>query len=384
MKTTKIFTLLLCTAFSMGLYSCSDEADLQPIDKPALISTAVSYESLSFSWDAIPNAVQYGYRLSNESEGFSESGVTKQTQATFDGLQPATTYKLEVWAFAAVGGDYSSPAASEISATTDALIKLATPEATITISGSSFKATWTAVEYAEKYSYAITNSKNEKVKSGDTQKTSLSIRGLTGGEYTFSLTATTSEDGYENSDTFATPFKVEGSAPIDINDIYGSYLAWTTGMEADSNWKFQSFEYTDMVATLSKGEEDGKVILDGFYWEDCPVIGNVNLEEKKITFPHQIYYLDSEYGDTYILGSSKKAFGDMVATINDDGSVTIEDFGIWWEYSETGEIYKYAYGASDLIKNTPAGISMRKVAGKKANIPARSQKPQKEMTPPQP
>lgn len=359
MKTTKIFAMLLSLACSMGLYSCSEDTDLTPVSKPALISTGISYESLSFSWDPIPNAVQYGYKLSDESKSFSESGVTKLTNASFSGLQPATTYTLEVWAFAAVDGDYSTPPASAITATTDGLIKLATPEATVSATKSTFKASWTAVENAESYKYVITNSKNEKVKSGNTKKTSVTIKGLDGGSYTFSIHATTTEGGYEDSETFSIPFSVEGSAPLDINSIPGSYWAWTSGQQADDNWNFVAFDYPDLVTTIVK-TGDNTVTLDGFYWEDCPVTGTVNISDRTITFPHQIY---EEYGTSRcILGSSTKAYGDMIATINDDGSISIQDFGIWFEYT-SGDIYKYAYGQSDLVKNTPSSVSKRQAPG---------------------
>lgn len=487
MKTNKIIALLLSVACSIGLFSCSDDSDLQPLGNPSVSSTGLSYESLSFSWNAIPNAVQYGYRLTDESGEYSLAGVTKKTEVNFNGLQAATTYKLEVWAFAAIDGDYSTPPAVTLTATTDPLIKLATPTLTIEEVNGNATAKWTSVDNADSYDYEVTASNNEIVASGNTDKTSLAVKGLPEGDYRFSLYATTSKGGYERSDAATATFHVNaseiwrangtyysielnsswpativaysnstyvllayygvegynleiavnesvasdkfsfingelyesngwkcwnvptglsvpdkiwaypwdnysyfsgdetggeigiglyygddfewgydtftwGGAELDINSLPGTYATHCYGVEKndDTGWKAQEFDYSGYDSTILL-EGDNIISLDGFYWDECPVFGEVDTENKTIIFePQDLVVYDD--GEKYAFGGKNNSADSVTATVNADGSISLVDFAIWYVYTDGTPDYLCVYGTADLTKSTASKISMRKSA----------------------
>lgn len=122
MKKIRIFAMLLSLACATGFVACDDDEDVkQALQTPSVSDTFSDYQSLDFKWDAVDNTIQYGYKLYSSDDMVVEAGVTKGTEIRFTGLQPASTYKLLVWAFAGLDTDYSTSPAAELTATTAAL-----------------------------------------------------------------------------------------------------------------------------------------------------------------------------------------------------------------------------------------------------------------------
>lgn len=331
MKTNKLFAILLCVACSIGLYSCSDDDAKQPLANPTVNVAGTSYQSLTFSWDAIPNAVQYGYRLSDETNEYSKAGVSKTTQVKFTGLNPSTTYTLEVWAFAAIDGDYSTPPAVTLTATTDAVIKLSTPEITVDIKTKTTTISWTSVDKAENYTYQLTGPGNTVVSSGTTTKTSVSFRGLAGGNYQFTVMANSSVGGYIASDVATATFQIEGGeAELDIETLPGVYAIHIYGYNATSSTP-EDFDYEfddeeDGARIIFEG--DNMISIDDLWWSECPIFGSVDSKKRTITFEAQDYYVYSS-GAKYVFASKDDVNGDVMAQVNVDGSITMDNFGLW-------------------------------------------------------
>ncbi|MBD5355888.1 MAG: hypothetical protein HDR88_02645 [Bacteroides sp.] len=237
MKQTKIFAMLFSLACSAGFFSCSDDDVKTPLDEPVVTETAGSYNSLSFSWDKVIYAVQYGYRLSDNNAVVAEAGVTQATSVSFTGLTPATTYTLEVWAFAAMDGDYSTPPAVTLTATTDALVKLATPQHLTVTTEDGYMAFWDAVTDALDYAYTITDSEGAVVQENVTRETSVGLTGLPEGNYTFTVYAD-AHDGFSSGDSASVQFKVESLIVYSVRGTYYSAqlgAAWEATMEYYSN-----------------------------------------------------------------------------------------------------------------------------------------------------
>lgn len=485
MKTNKIFAILLCVACSIGLYSCNDESAKQPLANPAVNTAGTTYQSLTFSWNDIPNAVQYGYRLTGETDDYAESGVTKSTQIKFTGLKPSTTYQLEVWAFAALDGDYSTPPAVVLTATTDALTKLSTPQLTVEEIRGVAHASWEPVENAQNYNYEVIGSGNQTVASGTTAETSVEVKGLVRGDYKFTVYATTGKGGFEQSDaaigsfqittseiwrvtgtyysvalnsswkatiiaysnsTYSIPsfYGVDGynldfsidesnssdmfsfltgeeyvegrwkywlintgveypdklwtspwknactftgdafegevkiglyygddqdwgydtftwdTTKLDINTLPGTYSTRIFGEELDNNWaEFEEYDY-DGFDSVIVFEGDNMISLDGFYWDDCPIFGEVDASKHTVIFEGMQDMYETSSGGRYVFGSKANVEESVTAKVQNDGSITMSDFGIWYIY-KSGTKKLYAYGTAELTQNSASGMPKKKI-----------------------
>ncbi|MCM1491226.1 MAG: hypothetical protein NC095_10445 [Muribaculum sp.] len=242
MKFNKTFASLLCMACAICFYSCSDNDDPKPsLQSPTVTETAGAYNSLTFEWNDVANAVQYGYRLSN-TEGIAvDAGVTHSKAVTITGLEPATTYTLEVWAFASMDGDYSTPPAVTLTATTDPLIKLSTPTGLTLTSdnGYNYTATWEAVSNANEYSYSVKDSYGETVVSDNTTSTTVELKNLANGDYTFTVYAA-GYDGYESGESATGIFNVD-KPETPLYTVKGTYYS----VQLDSSWTACMDAYAD-------------------------------------------------------------------------------------------------------------------------------------------
>lgn len=250
MKKINIFAMLLSLACSCGVVSCNDDDDLKPaLQSPVVTETAGAYNSLSFEWNDVPDAVQYGYRLSDTDGIAVNAGVTYEKSVTITDLQPATTYTLQVWAFASMDGDYSTPPAVTLTATTDPLIKLNTPVGLELASqnGCSYTATWNAVENASEYVYVVSDAEGNTVLNGTTSDASVLLNGLESGDYTFTVYAE-GHGGYERGDAVSAAFTVDKPAEP-IYTVRGTYYSdqlgesWPATMEAyaDGSYSIKAF-----------------------------------------------------------------------------------------------------------------------------------------------
>lgn len=236
MKKSIIYSALLIGSLCL-FGACSDD-EQQPLGNPTVEATDATYESLSFSWQPIANAVQYGYRLSDPAGEAVEAGVSQKTSVSFSGLQPATTYTLEVWAFAAMDGDYSTPPAAVLTATTNALVKLGTPDVTVDINGADIKISWEKVENAESYNFSIVDADGNVVKEGGTVKTTYKMSSLVPGEYTLTVEAKTKKGGFENSDPCVKTFTI---GLVELWRANGTY----SSADLEDSWYATIVAYND-------------------------------------------------------------------------------------------------------------------------------------------
>ena len=316
MKKTKILAMLLSLACAAGFYSCSDDDDMKPaLQSPTVTETAGAYNTLSFEWSDVADAVQYGYRLSDEGGVAIKAGVTQDKSVTFTGLKPATTYILEVWAFAAMDGDYSTPPAVTLTATTDALVKLGTPSnlALTSDNGYTYTASWEAVANASEYAYSIRSSEGVEVISDSTTATSVSLNGLGNGDYTFIVYAE-GYDGYESGSSTSAEFNVYKPEVIEpLYTVRGTYYSvqlntsWDAYMEAypDGSYSILAFYGVDgynldfKIDTAKEGDMfsfiNGEYVVESNGYEVWEIPTGISNPSVIMTYPWSNYsYMEGD------------------------------------------------------------------------------------------
>lgn len=327
MKLYKSMVLAISLALGAGLTACDDDVVRQELSQPSVSETAGNYQSLDFEWNAVANTSQYGYKLFAPDGSVVEAGVTPKTKASFDGLQPATTYTLRVWAFAGLDTDYSTSPVAEITATTAALVKLATPaNLTVTDDASGPVATWDAVENATSYNYVITDSQGTEVAGGTLTDASLKISGLEGGDYTFSVIATSDLGGFIDSDAATATFTY--NVITELWRVTGDYYSAVLG---------QTWPAT--LIALS----DGSYSIPAFYQADGYDLNFTVASDGCLQITNGTNYGDGYYGvstgnasvgsiDVYVAESSYTGFDGSA----DSGEVWMSYYiGSEWYSSDT-------------------------------------------------
>lgn len=243
MKYIKLYHTISLSAIlaltPVALTSCDDDTDPTPIASTSqLTSGAVTYNSLSFTWEPVDNAVQYGCQLTDANGEAVDAKVTKSTSVTFTGLEAATTYTLNVWAYAAVGGPYATSEPVTITATTTALSQLAAPHVAIDNRAGTVTASWNAVEGATSYQVTLALD-GETLSSSEETGTSYSWSGLEKGNYIVTVRAISTIAGYE-------PISAPAQATfvIDRAEIWraeGTYTRATDG----AKWGATLVAYSD-------------------------------------------------------------------------------------------------------------------------------------------
>ncbi len=352
MKKTKIFAMLFSLACAAGFYSCSDDDDVKPaLQTPSVSETASTYNSLSFAWSEVANATKYGYRLTDSENIAVNAGVTYDRSVTISGLKPASTYTLEVWAFASMDGDYSTPPAVTLTATTEALVKLATPTGLTLDSSNGFNytASWSAVPNAIVYCYTVRNSEGTLILSDTTEETSVEVRNLENGDYVFYVYAE-AHDGFDTGDSASASFNVE-RPDITADTLAGTYDNHFVGTEwlTSSNFTETSWDTTwEAYATVSMISDDS-VSVDGLFFTGYPVVGTLDLSTMTITFE-----ITDGYYRYYRLASGSDPDTPAIGYVSDDGSsISIPNFGAWYNYgTESAPDWDYfLLGTSTLTKS---------------------------------
>lgn len=469
MKQTKTLAMLLSLALAAGFASCDSDNELRDaLSQPNVTQGNTNYQSLTFSWEKVAGAIQYGYRLTDPNGRAVKADVTQKTSIRITGLQPSTTYTLQVWAFAALDGDYSTPPAVTLTATTADLQQLAAPVVSAS-SENGVTFSWNAVDNAREYSYSIADASGTTVKTGTTSDTSVSLSGYPNGDYTITVIAL-GHDGYSNSEAASATgtilvfelYRVEGnyhSAQLDsdwtatmvaysdnsysILAFYGvegynldfavdtsnaedmfsflngeyvyddamGYTTWqiptgltdpamlisypwynycsfegtaesgkvTIGCYYGANyaeWDEDTFTWADTLAAITgtfnnhfaggtslfnddwnweefdtewyevtiKAIDDEVVEIDGLFATGYPIYGFVDLEAGTITIEPQ-----EEYYDWYTFASGNDPAESVIATINADGTITVPNFALWYDFGG-GDWYYYALGTCTLSK----------------------------------
>ncbi len=365
MKLNSILPIALFTLIAAGFTSCSDDDTvLQELNSPSVSTTLQTFNSLTFEWDKVENAVQYGYQLLDPSGNVVSTGTTTATTATLTDLQYATTYTLNVWAFAAMNSDFTTAPTVTLTATTAPLTKLATPTVSLATSGSTNTFSWEAVDHAESYTYEVSLD-GEVIRTASITSTSIAIRGLEKGDYKFHVKATTTEEGFENGDySEGIDFSVERMIAWQVTGTYYSYSlnkSWDAVMVAydDGSYTIQAWygvEGYNLDFSINKSDADGSFqVLNGTYddntWLYGVPTGLSDYPEVNIYRWYEYSYMDGnstsgivninhlwgEYyvNDTFTWEAAKLNIDDLVGTYNNTISYSSYDdsTGDWAYYS---------------------------------------------------
>lgn len=248
MKQKLIFAILISAVCLTGFTSCDDDNDniAQELAAPSVTPGAATYHTLEFNWEAVPNTIQYGYKLIDPNGTSVKAGVTRSTAITISGLQPSTTYTLQVWAFAGLDTDYATSPAKDLTATTADIIKLATPTPTLSEDGGKQTIVWDAVADAQTYAYTVTSADGTTVVSGTTADTYYTPAGLEEGDYTFTVKATTTDGAFSDSDSASATFHIDKKPLYSIEGTFTSVQfnkSWSATMVAyaDGSYSIQAF-----------------------------------------------------------------------------------------------------------------------------------------------
>lgn len=192
---------------SMGLTSCSsDDVEKTPLDAPTLAVGDTKVSSLAFNWQAVSGATQYAYELYDASGNVVLGNVTSATSMIATGLEPSSTYTLKVWAYADVKADKTTSPIATLTATTNAMVPLANPVPEAKAGNGGVTISWPEVEHATSYRYSYVNADGENVQ-GETETNSVTITGLPLGEYTITITATSDDEAYSDSEPIKLTFQ---------------------------------------------------------------------------------------------------------------------------------------------------------------------------------
>lgn len=264
MKINKIIALFAIVSLLLAP-SCSDDAPAVPLESTQGENAGITHNSLSFEWDKVAGAVQYGYELYDNYESLVVRDVTGKTSLTLRNLKPATEYTLKVWAYAAIGSGYISSEPIVMTATTEALKTIGQPTLTFARKGLASVISWKKVTNADAYSYSLQNASGVTVVSGSTTSRSISFPNLELGDYTIIVKATTKKDGYESEgQAVSLDFTVVDVVVWKVEGVYTSAIlgkSWkaTLVYVGDDNYVIQGWygvEGYDLLFYLDYSDEE--------------------------------------------------------------------------------------------------------------------------------
>ncbi len=196
--------LVLAALGAAALSSCKPEKkDPTPLTTPQPSLAASSVSSLTFSWSAVQNAVQYSYELAGPDGSRVDGGTTSGLSAEFTGLEDNTTYTFKLTAYPEVNSeDYLSSSVGQCTGTTGAIVPLKTPVVSIEQGEGTVTISWEAIENAASYVYSINGGEETSV-----TETSVTVR-LDPGKYTVTVYAVSGSEAYSNSEKASAEFEV--------------------------------------------------------------------------------------------------------------------------------------------------------------------------------
>lgn len=227
-KIAHLLSIACVLGLTLGLNSCDDDDFLAPAltgFNPATQSATVN--TLSFSWEAVKDATQYGYELTKEGQTTPvQADVTTKTSVTCTGLEPSTTYTLSVWAYGEYGKRRTSPVCT-VTARTDDVIPLDAPQVTADAIGTSITLTWNAVNFASYYEVSYNDLEGNR-QTQYVYDTTVTLRALPVGHYTFNVVAY--PDAADAAHSQSLPAQADADAvQLDLWSAEGDYTSICTG-----------------------------------------------------------------------------------------------------------------------------------------------------------
>lgn len=203
MKAMKLkFSYILLLGAMMGtvIVGCNDNEEIvkTALQMPNASLQEKSYNALTFNWEKVTNAIQYGYVLTNASGKVIGESTTVKNTASFTGLLPNTEYILNVWAFPSVQSDYSTSPAFILTGKTDPLKKVDAPQPEAVQKSTKVVVSWDAIPVASSYTYVLSGPGIDKAVAVETTDTELTFTGLEAGSFIFTVYASCTTGGYES------------------------------------------------------------------------------------------------------------------------------------------------------------------------------------------
>ena len=221
--------------------SCNPTQKLPtPLTAPQPTLAAATVNSLTFSWKAVTDAVEYGYELTDAAGAQVKAGSTKALNVTFTKLTENTTYTFKLTAYCADSdSDHEMSESATVTGTTAAIQPLKTPAPTAKYEAGIVTITWDAVENANSYSYSYGVEGAEPV-AGTTEETSLTIENLANGEYSFTITASSADEAYSTSEAGSCKFTVTPVEKWRVKGIFfdGAGKYWNADLVAMSDGSY--------------------------------------------------------------------------------------------------------------------------------------------------
>lgn len=335
--------------------SCSDDDAVKaPLSATAGDSGDATYNSLTFRWDKIADATQYGYELTDNEDNLVSRDVTKKNYVKFTNLKPSTEYSLKVWSYAALGSDYSSSEPIVLKGITKSVTKLATPVLKFTDLDYEYSITWNPVKGAETYKYSLYGEKG-LVDSGSESSCSLKFNDLANGSYTVNVTATSSSGEYLDSDTGSVEFTVNVVESWRVSGVYTSAVlgdSWNAVLVAYSNNTYKllgwyGVEGYDLEFYIKPDDKEDPFVITGDYSYDS---GSYSYEvptgrsDKKSVYVYPWYNYcglegNQDSGSIYlsVYGSNDYVFDDFVWSGSSTVTAPADDFVGTWNVSISGK-----------------------------------------------
>lgn len=204
-----IKSLAILAIMCAGMFtSCKDDDPVvKPLQTPNGDVYAATVSSLTFYWESVQNATQYGYELKDADGNVVAGDVTNGTSATITGLKDNTTYTLDVWAYSEYGSLYEKSSVATLTGTTPAIVQLGTPVPVASVE-NGVVVTWEAIPNASGYSYTCVSDNGTEI-SGTTADTQVTFNALGSGLYTFTIKAVSEEEAYSDSESASVSFEIE-------------------------------------------------------------------------------------------------------------------------------------------------------------------------------
>lgn len=348
--------------------------EIVPLATPSGVTSEQANASIYITWPEVENADYYTYTYNNGTEDVS--GTVYTNSLTLSGLELGT-YTVYITAFS----NDEAYSQSETIAFTFERTKVEKWRSTGTyssVSGNKFEAD---IVYYDDGSYAIenfcgtegynlefvvnsdaisiTNYYNKSgnyyyVSAGTKSSTVYYIAAYTTGGYSYFGGDSSSgylwfyAYAYNSSGRIGTGYDEftwgnDTGGSIVIDDLAGSYSEDTYGYD---KWIYKSYwgssdysfhltaddPYAGPVTIAVTG--DDTITLENLYWADEKLTGTVDLDARTITFA-----AGQTFHSYYTFAGSTGSGDAVVATINDDGSISINDWAAWYSG------YSYVYNA---------------------------------------